>query len=160
MQPLPASGLSRILDVRALQRRQLTQLSRMSCGLSLMFSASTDIFSKTFQEPAGQCSAAFAGVRAALSQRPRLAALPFAANLQRGEMSKVSVDRQWCLVSFPEALLLMGYNYAWLLSASFIDLRLTNAVFQVSTASRMSVVYGIRCNIVKSECSISALTTS
>ncbi|CAE7582215.1 Scn10a [Symbiodinium sp. KB8] len=63
----------------------------------------------TSEEPAGQCSAAFAGVRAALSQRPRLAALPF-------------------------ALLLMGYNYAWLLSASFIDLRLTNAVFQVSTA--------------------------
>jgi len=28
----------------------------------------------------------------------------------------------------------MGYNYAWLLSASFIDLRLTNAVFQVSVA--------------------------
>ena len=28
----------------------------------------------------------------------------------------------------------MGYNYAWLMSASFIDLRLTNAMFQVSVA--------------------------
>lgn len=26
----------------------------------------------------------------------------------------------------------MGYNYAWLLSATYVDLRLTNAVFQVS----------------------------
>ncbi|CAK9050815.1 unnamed protein product [Durusdinium trenchii] len=28
----------------------------------------------------------------------------------------------------------MGYNYAWLLSATYVDLRLTNAVFQVSVA--------------------------
>ena len=33
-----------------------------------------------------------------------------------------------------QAMLLMGYNYAWLMSASFIDLRLTNAVFQLSVA--------------------------
>ena len=42
----------------------------------------------------------------------------------------------------------MGYNYAWLLSTSFIDLRLTNAVFQVSTATRTSFFYAICCNTV------------
>ena len=31
-------------------------------------------------------------------------------------------------------MLLMSYNYAWLLSASYVDLSLTNAIFQVSVA--------------------------
>lgn len=29
----------------------------------------------------------------------------------------------------------MSYNYAWLLSASYVDLSLTNAIFQVSVAA-------------------------
>ena len=65
------------------------EMSRTSSGRSLTFSASITC-AKTLQEPAGQSSAAFAGVRAALSQRPRLAALPFAANLQTGKMSEAT----------------------------------------------------------------------
>lgn len=35
----------------------------------------------------------------------------------------------------------MGYNYAWLLSASYVDLSLTNAIFQLSVVrSPRSVV--------------------
>ena len=33
---------------------------------------------------------------------------------------------------FFEAFLIMGYNYAWLLSASYVELSLTNAIFQLS----------------------------
>ena len=40
-----------------------------------------------------------------------------------------------------EAFLIMGYNYAWLLSASYVDLSLTNAIFQLSVVrSPRSVV--------------------
>ena len=34
--------------------------------------------------------------------------------------------------TFFEAFLIMGYNYAWLLSASYVELSLTNAIFQLS----------------------------
>jgi hypothetical protein len=32
----------------------------------------------------------------------------------------------------------MGYNYAWLLSTSYVELSLTNAIFQLSVAWSLS----------------------
>ena len=62
-------------------------------------------------------------------------------------LRKLLSKNQW-VPSFPrkpqltnEAFLIMGYNYAWLLSASYVDLSLTNAIFQLSVVrSPRSVV--------------------